>query len=85
MTSLTNPRPANRLQPTALLLLAVIALIAAGAQQFVQKRLLQAGIVLFGFQLSLLDIEQVGWRPLVLGALLWVLLLASGGFLCSLF
>lgn len=109
MTSLTNPRPANRLQPAALLLLAVIASVAltahwlagdehfralgigalplsillgmllagtpllarlrnapaaASAQQFVQKRLLQAGIVLFGFQLSLLDIEQVGWQAL---------------------
>ena len=33
--------------------------------QFAQKTLLQAGIVLFGFQLSLLEIRQVGWQALL--------------------
>jgi len=40
----------------------------AGAQKVqktAQKLLLQAGIVLFGFQLSLTDLQAVGWQALV--------------------
>lgn len=51
---------------------------AARVQQTAQKTLLQAGIVLFGFQLSLTDLAAVGWQALVADVLTIAVILPLG-------
>lgn len=51
---------------------------AARVQQGAQKILLQTGIVLFGFQLSLTDLAAVGWQALVADILTIAVVLPLG-------
>ncbi len=51
---------------------------AARVQQTAQKTLLQAGIVLFGFQLSLTDLAAVGWQALAADVLTIAVILPLG-------
>ncbi|MAS26245.1 MAG: YeiH family putative sulfate export transporter [Oceanospirillaceae bacterium] len=47
-------------------------------QSWVQKYLLQAGIVLFGFRLSVTDLTAVGWPGLLMDSLTIVVILCAG-------
>jgi len=48
--------------------------------RFSQQRLLRAGIILFGFSLSLQQISAIGWQALMLDTLMVLVVLACGLF-----